>query len=101
MLPGWTTITIEWAFAVLSLIFVLLRIYVRFTAPSTIHHLSDAIVICAWLAFVGMVACDSALSRLHLPERASIYDAGLLKLNQRPEDSLCMLKVRSRSVGGQ
>lgn len=93
MLQGWTTITIEWALVVLSLIFVFLRIYVRFTAPSTVHNFSDTIVICAWLAFVCMVACDSALSRLHLLERDTTYDAGLLKLNKRPEDSLRMLKV--------
>jgi hypothetical protein len=96
MLLGWTTLTIEWALALLSLVFVLLRVYVRFTAPSCAHNLSDAIVVCAWLALLSMVACDSALFKLGLLEGPNTFDNSLLSLNSNPGDSIRMLKVRAQ-----
>lgn len=95
MLHGWTTITIEWALVIFALIIVLLRIYVRLTTPrgSQNHNLSDAIVICAWLALVCMVSCDSALLKLGMMEWDSTYDAKMLSINSNPEDSRRMLKV--------
>ncbi|KAF8539693.1 hypothetical protein BDD12DRAFT_837069 [Trichophaea hybrida] len=98
MLLGWTTLTIEWALALLSLIFVLLRIYVRFTAPSYTHNRSDVIVVCAWLALASMVACDSALYRLGLFEGPNVYDKSLLLLNSNPKDSIRMLKIIYASI---
>ncbi|CCX31598.1 Similar to hypothetical protein AOL_s00080g416 [Arthrobotrys oligospora ATCC 24927]; acc. no. EGX48291 [Pyronema omphalodes CBS 100304] len=100
MLHGWTTITIEWALVIFALIIVLLRIYVRLTTPrgSQNHNLSDAIVICAWLALVCMVSCDSALFKLGMMEWDSTYDAKMLSINSNPEDSRRMLKIIFVSV---
>lgn len=101
MLNGWTPIIIEWALIALSLIFVLLRIYVRFSVPTTDPHykLADAIVIVAWLALAVMVVLDTVLSKLSLFDSASNFDRTLVMKNEKPEDNVRMLKVRAHPSG--
>lgn len=97
MLNGCTTLTIEWALVLLSLAFVLLRVYVRFTSPSSgvNNSVTDTLVIFAWLALASMVACDSMLEKLSLLARPTPLDDKevLILVNQNPEELVRMLKV--------
>jgi hypothetical protein len=102
MLNGWATITIEWALVFLSLIFVLLRIYVRLTAPSSVRNrLSDAIIIIAGLSLATMVALDTVMSRMHIFEPGSYYDKSLIHRHARAEHNVRLLQVRGENAGAR
>jgi hypothetical protein len=97
MLHGWATvITVEWTLVSLSLIFVLLRIYVVLTGPTTSSvrsKLSDAIIIIAWLSSATMVALDTVVSKKYLPEEGKFLDAAVGGKTKTPEDAVRALQV--------
>ncbi|KAA8912293.1 hypothetical protein FN846DRAFT_321919 [Sphaerosporella brunnea] len=94
MLHGWATITIEWTLASLALIFVLLRIYVRFTTPSSVRYkLSDAIIIVAWLSLATMVSLDTAMAKLYLFEPGSFFNQPMIRKNDSVEENVQALQL--------
>ena len=100
MLNGWTTLTIEWALALLTLTFLALRIYLRFTIPSNSYTLSDGFVICAWIGFAVFLALDAVLYTLGVLEPGSYYSEDLTHKHASPEKNIKLMKVRRLDLEG-
>jgi hypothetical protein len=84
---------VGWGLVGVSLVFILLRGYVRLLRRQR-PILSDYLVVLAWLAFVAHCVCDITLNEYGLFDEGKTYELELTQIGDDSDDTVEALKVQ-------